>query len=146
MSFWKIATAGLVFFIVFLYFSERMMQSTIDKALALEAFADKRKKNKRKRLEKCSDYFVPIPQDLNIYENCVVVSPDKRETACETVSKKEFCGKLRKSGWDPSWTKKMVKQKKNGAEIKKVRKRIEQNLGFVTEIQIETCFPNYAKK
>ena len=139
MSFWRTAVLALAFFIVFLYFLERMMQTTFEKAVALEAFADRN--NKKKKKKKCSDFFVAIPQDLQLFENCKVT--DKANSRCDTLTHKEFCNKLLENGWNKSWTKKQLAKRKDDAEIKKVYQKIKNNLGLVTEKQIQSCFPTY---
>lgn len=139
MTFWKILLAALAFFIVFLYFSERMMRATIDQALLVEAFAN------HKRKKSCSNYFVPLPQDLQMMSACKE-SPGtgKNKQKCQKISRNDFCKRLIANGWDEDWTKKKLRAKKDTKQLKTVRSKIYKDLGVVTESDIINCFPDYA--
>lgn len=141
MTFWKIFFAALIFFIVFLYFSERMMRATIDHAIIAEAFAN----SKRTPRKRCSDYFVSIPQDLELMRECSKGEKAKKKKGekCETITRREFCNRLEKSGWDRDWTKTKLRKLKDSSEIRELRLKIKKDLGVVSEQDIIKCFPNY---
>lgn len=147
MKFWQLLVLFSVLFVIFLHFSSSLMIKTMNHIAMTESFKDKNNKNNKdknnskKKIKKksCESYFVSIPQDIQIMKECA----DRRDAKCKTISKKEFCAKLKKSGWNPNWSKKSLSKKKNDPEILKVRKNIKNNMGVVTETEIMKCFPKY---
>lgn len=144
MKFWQLLVLFSVLFVIFLHFSSSLMIKTMNHVAMTETFKDNnKKKNSKKKSPKknCESYFVSIPQDIQIMKECA----DSRDPKCKKISKKEFCAKLKKSGWNPDWTKQALSKKKNDPEILKVRKNIKKNMGLVTETEIMKCFPKYKK-
>lgn len=169
MKLWKILLVFLFVFIFFIHCSEKLLSRTIDKAVILEKFKDEKKKQskftksnkatKRNRAQKpsqrCNDFFVAVPQNLKIPQKCKdpyssnddanskLSGPRKSSEKCQRVSRKQFCQMLQESGWNPKWTKRELIKKKNDAEVVKTRRKIQKNLGSVSEDEITKCFPQY---
>jgi hypothetical protein len=144
MKFWQILLLFSVLFVIFLHFSQSLMLKTMNHVAQTEYFTD-RNREKTKGIDRkkkpCDSYFVSVPQNLELAKECGVGRA--KSAGCKLVSKGEFCEKLRKSGWDPAWTKRELAKKKNDKVILKTREKIKKNMGIVTEQQIKKCFPNY---
>lgn len=146
MKFWQILLLFSVLFIIFLHYSQSLMLKTMNHIARTEHFTDSgpaKKKDRsaaKKRAQRsCDSYFVSIPQDIEMAKEC----RNNADPKCKKISKKDFCAKLKKSGWDPKWTKGTLSKRKSDPEIIKVRQKIKKNMGVVTESEIKKCFPNY---
>lgn len=134
MTFWKIVFVFLLFFACFLYFSERMLEKTIQQTIQIEQFTNwcksnnnlkKNKINKKvsktkvndtkvnKTKEKivknqCESYFNTSPYHL--YQNCnkdiYKTKITEKTNPMKNKEKNPICKKLLDNGWNENWTKK----------------------------------------
>jgi hypothetical protein len=164
MKLWKILFVFLLVFIFFIHCSEKLLSKTIDQAVIIEKFRNNKlkksrtatqKKKDKKLPQRCNDYFVAVPQNLKMPQKCTdpyslardadpKLSEQRKDSEkCKRVTSKQFCQMLKESGWDPTWTKKELVKRKDDAEIAKTRRKIQKNLGSVSEYHIKKCFPQY---
>lgn len=166
MNFWKIVFVFLLFFACFLYFSERMLEKTIQQTIQLEQFTNWCKSNNNKNLSKktknlkkvndkpkeiinktrCESYFNTTPYYL--YADCEKDIYKTNSKTKKIKNRNPICQKLIDNGWNTNWTKKDLQRwkkinSKNMTDVKKARDNIRKNIGNVSEKQITTCFPNY---
>jgi NDP-sugar pyrophosphorylase family protein len=137
MKFYQIILIFFIFFVTFLYFSERMLEKTIEQTIRLEGFSSKKT---------CDDYFVSVPQNQQMMKICKNVygkNKSKLDNKCKSISKKEFCTKLIQNGWDKNWTKKKLQKEIKNPKIIDAKNKIRKNMGHISEEQIIKCFPNY---
>lgn len=172
MNFWKIVFVFLLFFACFLYFSERMLEKTIQQTIQLEQFTNwcktnnnkknenSKKKNKSKTNQtvvksnekiiknQCESYFNTTP--YYIFQDCDenVYKCKSKSNKKESKNKSSICNNLVNNGWNKDWTKKDLQRWKkvnsrNMIQVKKARDNIRKNMGYISEEQITKCFPNY---
>jgi hypothetical protein len=162
MNFWKIVFVFLLFFACFLYFSERMLEKTIQQTIQLEQFTnwcksnnDKNLSQKTKKVNKtkekiiktqCESYFNTTPYYL--YDGCKKDIYKTNSKTKKPKNKNPICQQLIENGWNTKWTKKDLQRwkkinSKNMTDVKKARDNIRKNIGHVSEEQITICFPKY---
>lgn len=172
MNFWKIVFVFLLFFACFLYFSERMLEKTIQQTIQLEEFTNwcktnnnnKNKNTKKNKINKnvvaksnekivknqCESYFNTTP--YYIFQDCddtvYKCKPKSKSNKNNSKYENSLCNNLVKNGWNQDWTKTDLQRWKkinsrNMIQVKKARDSIRKNIGYISEEQITKCFPKY---